>query len=88
MSKAPEFASEKEESEFWDTHDSTEFLDETEPVEMTFVDARPPKKQISLRLDHTVIEKLKTISAGRGIGYQTMIRMWVMDRLREETHSL
>ncbi|MFH1636240.1 MAG: CopG family antitoxin [Chloroflexota bacterium] len=65
----PEFASEKEESEFWDTYNSTVFLDETEPVEMTFVDARQPKKQISLRFDHTVIEKLKAISAGRGIGY-------------------
>ena len=88
MTKLPEFASEQEEAEFWDKHDSTEFLDGTEPVEITFVNARPPKKQISLRLDKDIIDQLKTIATGKGIGYQTMIRMWVMERLREETRPL
>jgi len=50
MSKLPKLATDQEESSFWDTHNSTEFLDDTEPVEVTFVDARPRKKQISLRL--------------------------------------
>jgi predicted DNA binding CopG/RHH family protein len=84
MTKIPEFASEQEEAEFWETHDSTEFLEETEPVEMTFVDARPPKKQISLRLDEKTIEQLKSIAAQKGLGYQTMIRMWVVERVAEE----
>jgi hypothetical protein len=38
--KLPHFASEQEEVEFWATHDSTEYLDETEPVDVTFIDAR------------------------------------------------
>jgi predicted DNA binding CopG/RHH family protein len=85
MRKIPQFASEQEEAEFWATHDATEFLDETEPVNTTFVDARPPKKQISLRLDPEVIEQLKVIAARKGIGYQTLIRMWVMERMGQET---
>jgi predicted DNA binding CopG/RHH family protein len=52
---------------------------------MTFVDARLPKKQISLRLDPEVIIQLKTIAARKGIGYQTLIRMWVMERLSQES---
>jgi len=84
MSKIPQFASEQEEAEFWATHDATEFLDETKPVNMTFVDARPPKKQISLRLDPEVINQLKTVASRKGIGYQTLIRMWVMERLGQE----
>ena len=84
MTKLPKFASEQEESEFWDSHDSTDFLAETEPVDMKFIDTRGPKKQISLRLDQGVIDNLKVIAAAKGVGYQTMIRMWVMERLTEE----
>ena len=32
MSKLPKFANDQEEAEFWDTHDSADFLDDTEPV--------------------------------------------------------
>ena len=84
MSSLPKFANEQEEAEFWDSHDATEFLAETEPVEVTFSDARPTKKQISLRLDPDVITTLKTIAAQKGVGYQTLIRMWVMERLTKE----
>lgn len=84
MSKIPQFASEQEEAEFWATHDATEFLNETEAVEVTFVDARPPKKQISLRLDAETIESLKAVATQKGVGYQTLIRMWVMERLARE----
>ena len=44
MNKLPQFANDQEEAEFWSSHDATNYLDESEPVEMTFRDARPPKK--------------------------------------------
>jgi predicted DNA binding CopG/RHH family protein len=82
--KIPQFKTEQEEADFWDVHDSTDFHDETDAVDVTFVDARPAMKQISLRLEPSVIEELKSVAAGKGIGYQTMIRMWVMERLGQE----
>lgn len=75
---------EREEAEFWDTHDSTKLLEETGPVDVVFVNARPPKKQMSLRLDPDAIEQLKAIAARKGIGYQTLIRIWVMEQLAQE----
>lgn len=84
MTKLPQFTSEQEEAAFWDTHDSTEFLEDTTPVDVTFVDARPPKKLISLRLDPAAIEKLKAVAQKKGVGYQTLLRMWVMERLALE----
>lgn len=85
VDKIPQFKTEQEEADFWDSHDSTDFLDETEAVNVTFVDARPAMKQISLRLDPSVIDKLKSLAVDKGIGYQTLIRMWVMERLGQET---
>ena len=84
MPKVPTFATDKEEADFWDTHDSADFLDELIPVDVTFVDARPRKTLISLRLDPEVIDQLKVTARQRGIGYQTLIRMWVMERLATE----
>ncbi len=84
VDKIPQFKTEQEEANFGDSHDSTDFFDETEAVNMTFIDARPAMKQISLRLDPSVIDQLKSVAVSKGIGYQTMIRMWVMERLGEE----
>lgn len=84
MAKTPKFATLQEEADFWDTHDSTDYLDDTTEVDITFVDARPRKTQISLRLDPHTIAQLKTIAAQRGVGYQTLIRMWVMERMSQE----
>lgn len=84
MATTPKFASDQEESEFWDTHDSMDYLDDTEEVDVTFIDARPRKTQISLRLDRDTISRLKMLARKRGIGYQTMIRMWVVERLAQE----
>lgn len=75
---------EQDEADFWETHDSTEFLDETEPVDMVFVDARPVKKLISLRLDPAAIDRLRAVARRKGVGYQTLMRMWVMERLNQE----
>jgi predicted DNA binding CopG/RHH family protein len=83
-SKIPKFANEQEEAEFWDTHSITDFLDELTPVDVTVIDSRPRKEQISLRLDRETITRLKAVARQRGIGYQTLIRMWVMERLNQE----
>ncbi len=84
MTKIPKFSSEQEESDFWDTHDFTDYLDETEPVDIRFIDGRPGKTQISLRLEPETITKLKELATRKGVGYQTLIRMWVMERLAQE----
>ncbi len=87
MAVTPKFASDQEESDFWDTHDSMDYMDDTEEVDMVFIDARPGKKQISLRLERVTVSELKVAARKRGIGYQTLIRMWVMERIAQEGQS-
>ncbi len=86
MAKTPQFASDQEESDFWDTHSFVDYMDDVTEIDVTFVDARPRKAQISLRLDRETITRLKVVAQQRGIGYQTLIRMWVMERLNQEAH--
>ncbi|MBI1879380.1 MAG: hypothetical protein HYR94_14375 [Chloroflexi bacterium] len=49
MSKIPKFANEQDEAEFWATHDASDSLDETKPVEAVFVDTRSVLEKIWLQ---------------------------------------
>jgi predicted DNA binding CopG/RHH family protein len=88
MSKIPKFQNEDEESAFWENHDLTDFLEYTVPTDLKFVGPRPRKVLISLRFDQKTIDELKAIAERKGLGYQTLIRMWVTDRLAAEPVEL
>ena len=79
MKKIPKFKTEKEEADFWATHDSADYFVGTKEVNMKFL--RPKKKLVSLRLDEKTIKDLKKIADGKGIGYLQLVRMWVLENL-------
>ncbi|MDQ2807133.1 MAG: BrnA antitoxin family protein [Chloroflexota bacterium] len=85
MSKIPEFQSIEEEADFWDTHSAVDFFDQTTEVDMRIEVPRPKKVPISLRLDPATVMELKAVARQQGIGYQTLIRMWVMERLTAQS---
>ena len=56
--KVPTFRDLQEEREFWDTHESTDYLDDFEEAkDIVFV--RPKNEVISLRLEPKTINKLR-----------------------------
>ncbi|NCO68513.1 MAG: hypothetical protein COZ31_03910 [Nitrospirae bacterium CG_4_10_14_3_um_filter_44_29] len=81
MKKIPKFKSEKEEADFWATHDSADYLLETKEVKVKFT--RPKKKLVSLRLDDKTIKKLKKIADSKGIGYLQLVRVWVLENMNK-----
>lgn len=81
MKKIPKFKTEKEEADFWATHDSSDYLAETKEVSVKFT--RPKKKLVSLRLDEKTIKELRNIANNKGIGYLQLIRMWVLENLKK-----
>ncbi len=85
-SRIPDFKSAVEEMEFWDTHSPEEFADEFEVVhDVSFGGARLVKlRPISLRINDANVDFLKALAAEKGIGYQTMLRMWINERTAVE----
>jgi predicted DNA binding CopG/RHH family protein len=82
-SRIPDFKSDVEEMEFWDTHSPEEFADELEVVhDVSFAGMR--LKPISLRVDTGHMGFIRALAAEKGIGYQTMLRMWINERTAEE----
>lgn len=79
MKKIPKFKSEEEERRFWQTHEIVPYEPGLKKVKMTF--PKPRKRLISLRLDEEQLVRLKEVASKKGIGYQTMIRIWIQERL-------
>lgn len=87
----PEFKSEAEEAEFWDTHNSLDYLESDEPVEIELdpelaakIRERVQTKRVTLRLRVSQIEAAKEIARRKDIPYQTLIRSWVAEAIRRE----
>ena len=83
MRKIPNFKSLREEREWWDTHSLADYIDDLEPGDdIRFV--RPQKEVVAVRLDRNVVEALKALARNKGIGYSPLIRMWLIERLKQE----
>ncbi len=42
---------------------------------------------LTIRFDQETVETLKDAASKRGLGATTLVRMWVLERLRQETHA-
>lgn len=82
----PDFASEAEEREYWDSHDTTEHFDTAGAKRVSLPNLRPssPLRAISLRLPESLIGDLKKIAAGKAVAYQALARMYLAERVEAE----
>ena len=83
----PKFRTEEEEAKFWDRHSVTDFMHELNVVKNVKF-PKPRKRLISVRVDEPLINSLKAVATSKGIGYLTLIRMWLMERLSKEHQPL
>lgn len=84
----PEFESEDQEREFWAAHESTDFLDWRHARQVELPDLRPTTRTISIRLPESMIERLKVLANKRDVPYQSLLKMFVADRIEEELRSV
>jgi predicted DNA binding CopG/RHH family protein len=80
----PAFFNETEEREFWETHDSSEYVDWTKARNVVLPNLKPTTKTISLRLPQHLLDSIKVAANARDVPYQSLIKVW----LQEKLHSL
>ena len=80
----PEFRSEEEEREFWATHDSTEFIDWSTAQKQKLPNLRPTLRTISLRLPVSMITDLKVLANKCDVSYQSLLKVFLAERLEQE----
>ena len=81
--KIPSFKSEEEERAFWETHDSTDYLDWTQAQQVIMPNLKPSTKTISLRLPQHLLDSIKAAANARDVPYQSLIKVWLQEKLLE-----
>ncbi len=82
----PKFKNEREEARFWATHDSTGYVDYSKAKRVLFPNLKPSTKTISIRLPESLIEHLKLLANKRDVPYQSLIKMFLSEKVVEEIH--
>jgi predicted DNA binding CopG/RHH family protein len=89
MKKAiPKFNNEAEESAFWSSTgsgaDSTQYVDWSKAKRAKFPNLRPTLRTISVRLPVAMIEDLKILANKRDVPYQSLLKIFLAERLEAE----
>ena len=90
IKKAPNFRNQNDEREFWNTHDTTDYFDfsKSNRVEIEFDPAvEAPVRSISLRLPREMLNELKVLANKKDIPYQSLIKVYLAEKIAEERRS-
>jgi predicted DNA binding CopG/RHH family protein len=80
----PKFRSEAEEREFWEEHDSVDYIDWKDASVARFPNLQPSTATISLRLPQGMLDELKVLAHQRDVPYQSLLKVYLADRLHHE----
>lgn len=75
----PSFASEADERAFWESHDSSEYVDWSKAEAVRLPNLKPSTKTISLRLPVSLLERIKVEANKRDVPYQSLIKAWLAE---------
>jgi hypothetical protein len=80
--RIPRFQTREEAAEFWDTHDSTEFEDDFEPVEIGV--ARPLLHGFSVVFEGEVFDRIVAAAKRRGVNFDHLAEQWIVEGLERD----
>ena len=80
----PRFKNEDEERAFWAARDSSEYIDWSQSKTITLPKLKPTLKTISIRLPETMIEELKIFGNKRDVPYQSLMKIFLAERVEQE----
>ena len=83
LKPVPAFANEADERRFWETQDSTQYLDWSKAQRVRLPYLKPTTTAISLRLPAPLLERIKVAANKRDVPYQSLIKMWLAEKAEE-----
>ena len=75
-----EFRDEAEERQFWETHDSSSYVDWRKAERVRLPNLKPSTRSISLRLPVALLERIKIAANKRDVPYQSLIKTWLAEK--------
>lgn len=84
LKRAPALKSENEVLKFWDSHDSTDYVDWSKGKKALFPNLKPTSKPISIRFPVALLNRIKYLANMRDIPYQALIKIFVNREMEKE----
>ncbi|HXG85920.1 MAG TPA: BrnA antitoxin family protein [Pyrinomonadaceae bacterium] len=84
LKEIPVFKSETEERAFWSKENSTDYVDWETAETHVLPKLKPTTRTISLRISEAMLEKIRLAANKRDVPYQSLIKMFLKERLDEE----
>ncbi|HYH84692.1 MAG TPA: CopG family antitoxin [Pyrinomonadaceae bacterium] len=79
LSKAQSY---KEMGEFWDSHDLADYWEQTEPADFN---VEGLSEATYFPVETTLSVRLVSIAKQRGVSPETLLNLWVQEKVREES---
>ena len=86
--KIPKFRNEEDERKFWDSRDSTEYIDWSKAKNITLSNLKPSVRSISIRLPEIMVEELKLLAHKKDIPYQSLMKLYISEKVEEELEKI
>ncbi len=83
--RVPTFASERAEREYWETHDASDLVDWAGARRVVFPNLKASTETISLRLPTALLADLKVLANKRDVPYQSLLKVYLAERVTSET---
>ena len=80
----PTFRNEREERAFWESHDTTDYVDWSKAAVGRFPKLKPSTTTISLRLPAPLLADLKSLANERDVPYQSLLKVYLAERVTAE----
>ena len=88
LKKVPKYRNEDQERSFWAKADSTDYVDWSNARPLVLPGLKPTLKTISIRLPEHMIAELKLLANKRDVPYQSLLKLFLAERIGEELKNL
>lgn len=82
--KLPKFKNEKNERDFWQKLDLSEYFDPKDFKAVTFPNLKPTSTSISIRIPNYILVRLKERANALNIPYQTLMKQYIAKEVLEK----
>ncbi len=84
LKQIPVFKSGKEEMDFWEKNDATDFFGFGKKKGAIFPNLKYSTESISIRLPKSLLDDVKSIANKKDVPYQSLIKIYLADKVNEE----
>lgn len=80
----PKFKTEAEEANFWNTHDSTQYIDWLKAPRGVFPNLKPSSQSVSLRIPANILARIKVQANQLDVPYQSLMKQYIANGVLKE----